>query len=248
MEKEMVFISWSGPRSKAIAQALYDWLPRIIQPVNPWMSEHDIHKGTRWSSELARELEKARFGLSCLTPENLNAPWLLFETGAIAKAVEEAYVWTYLFDLEYTDIKGPLAQFNHTKADKDDTKRLVRSINKAVGGAIRESDFDETFEKWWPELDQHLRLVPPAEEEPKLKRSQDDMLEEILLTVRGLAQRPVTDKTAMLDDVRPLIDALRAAELDESRIALVLVRLGKGKDNLPTTLRWIQDTYPEYSL
>jgi hypothetical protein len=190
MEKEMVFISWSGPRGKAIAQALYDWLPRIIQAVDPWMSQHDIHKGTRWSLELARGLEEARFGLCCLTPENLNKPWILFEAGAIAKAVEEAYVWTYLFDLEYTDIKGPLAQFNHTKANEDDTRRLVRSINKAMGDAIRQSDFDETFTKWYPDLEQRLKDIPPPppNEEAKPKRSQEDMLEEILLTVRSLAR------------------------------------------------------------
>jgi uncharacterized protein (DUF2267 family) len=112
--------------------------------------------------------------------------------------VEEAYVWTYLFDLEYTDIKGPLAQFNHTKADEDDTKRLVRSINKAMGDAIRESDFDEIFAKWWPDLEKRLRDIPPTDEEPELKRSQDDMLEEILLTVRGLTQRPLTDEGQLI--------------------------------------------------
>jgi len=39
-----VFISWSGQRSAAVADALRYWLPKVIQALEPWMSADDIEK------------------------------------------------------------------------------------------------------------------------------------------------------------------------------------------------------------
>jgi TIR domain len=113
-----VFISWSGPRSKAVAEALRDWLPDVMQAVKPWVSSEDIRKGKQWNLELTRELEGTHVGVICLTPENLTAPWLLFEAGALSKLQTEkdAHVCTYLVNMPYTDVTGPLAGFQHTLA------------------------------------------------------------------------------------------------------------------------------------
>ena len=42
-----VFISWSGTRSKALANALHKWLPMVLQYVEPWVSDSDIDAGER---------------------------------------------------------------------------------------------------------------------------------------------------------------------------------------------------------
>ena len=74
-----VFISWSGETSKAVALALREWLPLVIQAVHPWASDEDLRKGVRWGAELADRLQKTDLGICCLTPDNLAAPWLHFE-------------------------------------------------------------------------------------------------------------------------------------------------------------------------
>lgn len=74
-EKMMkVFICWSGDTSMQIAALLRDWLPKVNQRIEPFMSHVDIGKGVRWTAELDKVLEDSNFGLVCLTPENLSAP------------------------------------------------------------------------------------------------------------------------------------------------------------------------------
>jgi hypothetical protein len=106
-----VFVSWSGSRSKAFATAYSDWLPNILQSVVPWVSSEDIDSGTRWSTGIATALESIDMGVLCLTEDNLNAPWLLFEAGAVSKAVDSARVVPYLLGVSPAQLVGPLAQF-----------------------------------------------------------------------------------------------------------------------------------------
>lgn len=81
-----VFLSWSGESSHAIAEKLHKWLPMVIQKIEPYIST-EIEKGTRWASDIASELEVCAFGIACVTQENKDAPWLLFEAGALSKSV-----------------------------------------------------------------------------------------------------------------------------------------------------------------
>ena len=182
-----IFLSWSGPRSEAIARALNKWLPLVLQSVKPWMSR-EIEKGSRWDDVISERLEKTDFGVVCLTPEALTSDWVLFEAGALSKKAREARVCTYLFDLKETDVTGPLAKFQHTRADKDDTRRLVATINNALGDVKLEAErLTQTFEQWWPELAQSLEeVVREVAENAAPKRNADDKLDEILLEVRDI--------------------------------------------------------------
>ena len=92
-----VFLSWSGQRSKAVADLLAKWTPHVIQAVEPWISSA-IDKGARWQSETAARLEDVKVGIVCLTPGNLSEPWILFEAGALSKTTGSS-VCTFLFDL-----------------------------------------------------------------------------------------------------------------------------------------------------
>jgi hypothetical protein len=148
-----VVISWSGNQSLVIAKALKDWLPLVIQSVDPWLSAENIRKGTLWRPALTKVLEDCSFGIACLTPGNLNSTWIHFEAGALTKAVAESFLCTYLLDVEPSAIPPPLGDFNHTKAEKDDTRRLLGTLNEALKGDKRPSkDIDRLFELLWPEI------------------------------------------------------------------------------------------------
>ena len=72
-------------------------------------------------------------GVICLTQENKNRPWILFEAGALAKGLSTSRVCTFLIDLEPKDIEDPLAQFNHTFPTKESVLSLVRTLNASLG-------------------------------------------------------------------------------------------------------------------
>jgi hypothetical protein len=111
-----IFISWSGDKSKEIAEFLKNWIEQIIQAAEPWISV-DIEKGKRWNSEISDKLENSKVGIFCITKENLNSPWILFEAGAISKS-SDSYVCTFLIDINPTDLTGPLSLFQATKLKK----------------------------------------------------------------------------------------------------------------------------------
>ena len=129
-----ILISWSGERSEKIAEILREWLPTILPGVEPWLSSEDIRKGSRWSLQLATELEATQFGLLVVVPENQCSPWLNFEAGAISKWVKHARVAPLLFGMSPSELRGPLAQFQATEFTKKDVIRLLRSIAAATGG------------------------------------------------------------------------------------------------------------------
>lgn len=184
-----IFIAWSGDTSKAIALALRDWLPKVIQAVEPWMSDKDIDKGADWDKELSAQLNQTNFGIVCLTPDNLNAPWLLFEAGALSKAVDESRVWTFLYKVNATNVQPPLGKFQHTNAEKDDVHKLLHSINRALKIAqknpLDEEILNHSFKTNWQELHNKLDSIPaPKTKQPE--RKDHEILEEILLSVRTL--------------------------------------------------------------
>lgn len=183
-----LFLSWSGERSRHVASALREWLPLVLESVEPWMSERDIQAGQRWTHELSDQLSSTDFGIICLTQKNLAAPWILFETGALAKAVDEAHVVPYLIDLQPSDIPpGPLSQFQAKMASREHTFSVLTAINRGLGEEGREpAIICKVFDKWWPELEKKLNELPPSPD-TETARPERDMIEEILVLVRDLA-------------------------------------------------------------
>ncbi len=155
-----VFISWSGQQSKAVAEVLRVWLGYVFQG-NPelWMSGHDISAGDRWANQLGLVLEQSSLGILCLTHENINAPWILFEAGSLAKSVTSSRVIPYCVGLSVNDIDYPLRQFQAVESTRDGTFRLVQTVNSARSNRLSTEKLEHTFETWWPQLHEKLSKI-----------------------------------------------------------------------------------------
>jgi TIR domain len=184
-----VFISWSGERSKAIAEALHGWLPLVLHYTTPWLSQADIEAGQRWAEQVAKELEGCNFGILCVTKENVASPWVLFEAGALAKSMQESRVIPLLLDLDFRDITGPLAQFQAKKLDKSGFSEVVFSLNQSAQQPVPEDRVKQLFEALWPELEKKISQIPKTISTAKHARSQPEILEELVSSVRTLDSR-----------------------------------------------------------
>jgi hypothetical protein len=173
-----------------------DWLPSVLQTVTPYVSSEDIDKGARWSTDIAKELEASAYGILLVTRENVNAPWLNFEAGALGKAIDKSRVSPFLFGIKRPEIKeGPILQFQSTLFEKQELVKLLNSVNRACEEqALEDSRLEKVFEVWWSSLETDLNKLlsePEQEAKPPTEARNDaigaysDILEELLELVRS---------------------------------------------------------------
>lgn len=209
-----VFISWSGNKSHKVALVYREWLPNVIQSIEPYVSSEDIDKGARWSSDIAKELEDSTFGILCVTKDNLEAPWLSFEAGALSKTMDKSFVSPFLFDIKRSEVDGPILQFQSTIFAKDDIQKLVRTINRACGeGSIPEARLDQALEVWYPKLEEDLNKLKETESESEstVVETTDytsEILEEVLELARSnqkLLRSPDSKVVEQIDNMRSML-------------------------------------------
>lgn len=184
-----IFISWSGSKSQKAAEILKQWIPCVIQSVEPYFSSADIDKGARWSTDIAKELQDASFGILCVTNENLSSAWLNFEAGALSKSIEQSKVCPFLVDLKPSDIQdSPILQFQMANATKNDVFKLFKSINTNLGEMkLNENVLSTTFETFWPKIEEALKEISTDTDVTPAKKNLEDAqlsIEEILDLVR----------------------------------------------------------------
>jgi hypothetical protein len=172
-----VFISWSGEKSRLVALALRSFLQDVNQRIIAWFSDSDIQAGDRWGSELAGRLESSNYGIICVTQESLESSWVLFEAGALGKAVSGGKVCPYLIDLTRRQLTGPLNQFQSKEATKEQTWEMLLSINYAMDDStLTEDRLKKYFDRFWPELEQVVIQVN-RQYQPLPKELRKDLLD-----------------------------------------------------------------------
>lgn len=205
-----VFISWGGDLSKKLAEEINNWLPSVLQFVKPYFSPDDIEKGSRWESSIVNELDSSNVGIICLTKDNINRPWILFEAGALSKNFGKSNVCTILFNVDSADFSGPLTSFQATKFEKSDFKKLLQTINNTGGESkLSPTVLTEVFEMWWPRLEEKISNILSSNkiESKTDQRTERDILEEILELSRMSSKRD-SRKRSPRHIIRRLIDLL----------------------------------------
>jgi hypothetical protein len=154
-----VFVSWSMQRSEKLASALADWLPSVIQDVEPFVSQ-SMAPGTFWTQELRKQLAESTFAVVCLTPENLSSPWLNYEMGALAERLE-GRVAPWLLDVSHDRLLGyPAGFLQACSVNREGAFALVISINTWVKKPLAEKRLLQGFEQNWPALESLVAAIP----------------------------------------------------------------------------------------
>lgn len=183
-----IFISWSGELSQRIAKELSEWLPSIIQSVEVFYSPEDIKKGENWDNRLTNELQDSKYGIICLTSENVAAPWIHFEAGALSKALDSR-VSTLMINVLTSEIQGPLSRFQATKFQKEDFYQLLASINEAADNPISEKVLQKSFDAIWDKMYENIsRIISEGTSKgksvPQKGKEENNILEELLQLMR----------------------------------------------------------------
>jgi len=116
---------------------------------------------------------------------------------ALSKTVKErTYVCAYLIELRPIDITGPLKEFQLTNSNKQDTQRLMKTMNAAQDDAVlSDKVFEDSFGVWWPRLEEKLKKLPPPEKAVPKSRDPESIQDEILELVRKIDRRLSTSFT-----------------------------------------------------
>ncbi len=184
-----IFVSWSGELSQKVAHLLKKWLPCIIQSVEVFYSTDDIEKGENWDSKITGELSECKYGIICLTAENTTAPWINFEAGAIAKALDSR-VTALMINIKPSDIQGPLSRYQATKLDRNDVFQLVSEINNVTENQLAPSVLETAFNALWDNMYKEICdcINKYDERDPEEIHEQENFsseaIEEILQLVR----------------------------------------------------------------
>lgn len=179
-----IFISWSKEHSHEYALAFRNWLPSVIQSAEPFISSQDIALGDRGIDEIESRLNAISFGVLFVSSENYREPWLLYEAGALSRAIEQADVRVIpiLIDINRAQLSGsPLSHFQNAESVMKDTfKKLCIAINDATAEPLNVERLERSFEKWWPDLEDDfgkVKLPTTKKENVTLESLRDGMLE-----------------------------------------------------------------------
>lgn len=157
-----IFVSWSGLNSKEFAQGLKKLLEKSVfenTDLECFVSDQDIASGSDWWDKIKKELRTCKLGILCITKENLRAPWLYFEAGAmVAHEVPSIplLVSCSINALSTTPLNGKQAVDFY---DQKKFLKMLADINSAMGYDLSENQINTLGKKAYTELKNELESM-----------------------------------------------------------------------------------------
>lgn len=187
-----IFVSWSGNVSKEVAKTLKKWIPRSLHEVELFVSDTDIKAGERWSKVLGEELSEKKYAIVCLTSDNAESAWLNFEAGAISKTITDSQVVPFLFNVEISNIDGPLSQFQAKNATREGYLDLLESINSNLEKPKSENEIEETLGILWSALEGEFKQIEQISQPDTETRDVKTILSDVIFSINDLREQVTT--------------------------------------------------------
>ena len=158
-----IFFSWSGSKSRSVAQALLEFTPWIVQSARPFIMA-DVSTANTVSA-----LANVEAAVICLTKDNINNPWLAFEAGALCATLKSTLFFPLLIDFSIRELAGPLAQFQAVRPERRDLLKMYLTLNASSKYPSSDEVLEKVFLSAWPgfneRLQEILRREPSAPED-----------------------------------------------------------------------------------
>jgi TIR domain len=171
-----IFISWSGASSQKIATILKWYLEKYILTLTCFVSSENIRKGNKWRDEIDAQLTSADMGIVCFVPSNVEAPWIVYESGVLEFRGKP--VMGIAFEkMSKSQIKGPISDLQHSDFTEAEFLRILEDIVKNSRGdsvlgdnnSAERADIRKLMDQFWNDMSIEIRQVFAAKRAPAKK-------------------------------------------------------------------------------
>ncbi len=123
-----IYLSWSGELGRRASGVLRNSLEQLFPDFEIWSPGSDISAGSRWRDQIQNAMQSSELAIVCLTNDSRNSPWLLYEVGVMVGSSKKVIPW--LVDMEFSDLSGPISQFQVIRSDAQSFHHLATSIHQ----------------------------------------------------------------------------------------------------------------------
>ncbi len=166
---DLIFISFSKEYAGKVALELQSLIRNIFGESIETFTSQNIVSGD-WSEEIHEKISQSKYAISVLSPENMkNAPWLMYEAGAIVMSVgdKKKSLSPFLFCRHISDLESPLKRLQamsyhsgiNDNFNKEQMFNLMKAVNNALTTKIPEHLIKHVFDTKWEDLSSKLNQI-----------------------------------------------------------------------------------------